>query len=110
VPALLGEHDVLIYPSTDVEAYSLGLLEGLASEALIVTSAVGGPREYLRDERNALIVEPGDAAGFARALSTLATTAHSREMLRDGARETSRSLSLDSVVEDLEALLRETVD
>ncbi|TMJ93339.1 MAG: glycosyltransferase family 4 protein, partial [Actinobacteria bacterium] len=49
VVGLLGTHDVLLYPSVGVEAYSLGLLEGLAAGILVVTSAQGGPEEYLRD-------------------------------------------------------------
>jgi glycosyltransferase involved in cell wall biosynthesis len=107
IPRLLREHDILVYPSTDVEAYSLGLLEALASEALVITSAVGGPLEYLRDGENALVFEPGDVDALAEALDRLARDGELRRNLREGAGETAKSLSLDAVVNDFESLLEE---
>jgi glycogen(starch) synthase len=102
---LLHDHDVLVFPSIGVEAYALGLLEALAAGTLVVTSAPGGPREYLRDDRNALLFEPGDVAGLAAALTRLRDEDGLSARLLDGARHTAGEISLDAVLDQLEALL-----
>jgi glycosyltransferase involved in cell wall biosynthesis len=107
MPGLLGRHDVLAYPSTDVEAYSLGLLEALASGIVVVTSAVGGPREYLRDGENAVVTTPGDPDELADALRRLAEDPLLTERIVAGAAQTAESLSLSTVVDQFESLLAE---
>jgi len=94
VRRLLATHDVLVYPSIGVEAYSLGLLEGLAAGIGIVTSAQGGPQEYLRDGVNARVVPPGDVGALAQAL---------REPVVAG--RLPPELELERVVDRVEALL-----
>jgi glycosyltransferase involved in cell wall biosynthesis len=101
----LGEHDVLLYPSTDVEAYSLGLLEGLAAGAVVVTSAPGGPREYLVDGVNSLVHEPGDVPALTAALDALEQDPALSDRLAEGAAQTAQALSLDAVVDRFERLL-----
>jgi glycogen synthase len=102
---LLASEDVLVYPSVTDEAYSLGLLEGLAAGILVVTSAVGGPREYLEHERNALVFEPGDPSGLAAHLDRLAREPALAERLATGAGRTSERLSLGAVLDQVEEIL-----
>jgi glycosyltransferase involved in cell wall biosynthesis len=102
---LLHDHDVLVFPSIGVEAYALGLLEALAAGVLVVTSAPGGPREYLRHEDNALLFEPGDVAGLTTALARVGDDPGLAARLLDGARRTAREISLDAVVEQVEGLI-----
>ena len=109
MPTLLGEHDVLVFPSTGVEAYALGLLEALAAGMLVVTSAPGGPREYLRDGANALLHEPGDAAGLAECLRRLREEDGLAERLLAGAAATAAGISLDAVLDHLEEILQTAV-
>ena len=106
VRELLAEHDVLVFPSTGVEAYALGLLEALAAGTIVVTSAPGGPREYLRHDENSLLFEPGDADGLAAALSRLAAEDALGPRLIEGGRRTAEEISLDAVLDELEDLLR----
>jgi glycosyltransferase involved in cell wall biosynthesis len=94
-----------VYPSRNTEAYSLGLLEALAAERLIVTSAVGGPREYLRDRGNALLFDPGDHAAMGALLTELAGDDALARRLVAGARETARELSLETILDRVEGLL-----
>jgi glycogen synthase len=105
VRELLAEHDLLVFPSTGVEAYALGLLEALAAGTIVVTSAQGGPREYLRHDVNALLFEPGDAAGLAAALVRLRDEDGLGERLLEGARRTAEEISLDAVLDQLEGIL-----
>jgi glycosyltransferase involved in cell wall biosynthesis len=102
---LLAGEDVLLYPSVTEEAYSLGLLEGLAAGILVITSAVGGPREYLEHERNALVFEPRDASALAAHVDRLAGDPRLAERLAIGARSTSERLSLDGLLDQLDAAL-----
>ena len=99
---LLASHDVLIYPSIGDEAYSIGLLEAFAAGIVVVTSAPGGPREYLEHEVNALVFEPGDAPALAAQLQRLEQDAALTRQLLAGARESADQFSIDSVVNDLE--------
>lgn len=108
VRELLAEHDVLVFPSTGREAYALGLLEALAAGVLVITSASGGPREYLRHGVNALLHEPGDAAGLAAALSRLREESGLAGRLLEGARRTAQDISLEAVLDQMEALLHST--
>ena len=105
MPALLHEHDVLVYPSVAVESGWLGVLEGLAAGALVVTSAPGAPRELVRDGDNALVFAPGDAGELARALGRLVDDAELRARLRDGARASAEEHSLEAMVSKIESLL-----
>jgi glycogen(starch) synthase len=102
---LLASEDVLLYPSVGDEAYSLGLLEALAAGIVVVTSAVGGPREYLEHERNALLFEPLDASALAAHLDRLAREPGLAERLTRGARRTSERLSLRAVLDEVEEIL-----
>jgi glycogen synthase len=105
VRALLASHDVLVFPSIGVEAYALGLLEALAAGTLVVSSAPGGPREYLRDGENSLLFEPGDVAGLTQALVRLREEKGLAQRLLDGARATAGEISLDAIVDQVELLI-----
>lgn len=108
VRELLGDHDVLVFPSAGEEAYALGLLEALAAGTLVVTSAAGGPREYLSDGVNSLLHAPGDPAGLAEALRRLRDEDGLAADLLEGARRTAQDISLDAVLDQVEALLPRT--
>lgn len=111
-PDLVGafaEHDVLVYPSREPESFGLGILEGQAAGLIAVTSAPGGPREFLVDGDNCLLHEPGDAAGLASAIRRLLDDAALAERLRRGGRETAASMPVEAVVDEVEGLLRSRV-
>ena len=96
---LLASHDVFIYPSTAAESGRLGLLEGLAAGAIVVTSAVGAPREVLVDGQNALLFPPGDAAALKECLQRLQAEPKLGSALAAAGRETARRESLDRALD-----------
>lgn len=102
---LLASHDVLLYPSVGDEAYSLGLLEAFAAGIVVVTSAVGGPREYLEHDRNALVFEPGDVDALAAQLDRLVQSATLVRTLVAGGSATAECLALEHVVDQLDETL-----
>jgi glycosyltransferase involved in cell wall biosynthesis len=101
------EHDVLVYPSREAESFGLGILEAQAAGLIAITSAPGGPREFLEDGVNCLLHEPGDVGGLANAVKRLQDEPGLAERLRDAGRATARSMPLEGVVDQVEALLRE---
>ena len=102
---MLGEHDVLIYPSTGPETYGLGILEAFAAGAIVVSSASGGPAEYVVPGENALTFEPGDTAGLAEQLTRLAHEPDLPARLIAQGQATARSLSMDTMIDEVERLL-----
>lgn len=101
---LLAEHDVLVYPSRTPEAYALGLVEGLAARMLVLTSATGGPLEYLEEGVNSLFFAPGDVAAMATQLRRLGDP-DLCERLQRGAQATAERLSLGSIIDQVERLI-----
>jgi glycosyltransferase involved in cell wall biosynthesis len=59
--------DVVVYPSR-AETSPLAIIEALATARPVVATRVGGVPELVEDGRNGLLVDRGDAAGFARAI------------------------------------------
>ncbi|MFL5909268.1 MAG: glycosyltransferase [Gaiellaceae bacterium] len=102
---MLGEHDILIYPSTGPETYGLGILEAFAAGAIVVSSASGGPAEYVVPGENALTFEPGDAAGLAQQLTRLAEAPELPQRLIAQGHATARSLSMGTMIDEVERLL-----
>jgi glycosyltransferase involved in cell wall biosynthesis len=68
--ALYRSHAVFAFPST-FEGLPLVLLEAAAGGLGIVTTRTCGMKDFVADGRNGLLVDVGDAAGFAAALARL---------------------------------------
>ena len=59
--------------SSDTEALGIVLVEAMAMRAPVVTTAVGGTTELVRDGENGLAVPPGDPAAMAGAIRRIVT-------------------------------------
>lgn len=70
VPAILRRGDAFVSP-TYAEGFSNTILEAMASGLPIVSTRSVGVVDCLRDEDNALLVEPGDVDGLRGALVRL---------------------------------------
>lgn len=70
VAALYQRADVMLNPTT-VDNMPNSVLESLACGVPVVTTNVGGIPYIVEDEKNALMVEPGDAEGMARQVKRL---------------------------------------
>ena len=84
--ALYHEHAVFAFPST-FEGQPLVLLEAAASGLAIATTRTCGMKDFVSDGQNGLLVEVGDAEGFARAVSRLVESAGLAAELGRAARE-----------------------
>jgi glycosyltransferase involved in cell wall biosynthesis len=111
-PALMHAfttHDVLVYPSREPESFGLGILEAQAAGLVAVTSAPGGPREFLVSGSNCLLHASGDPAGLAAAVRRLRDEAGLAERLRAGGRRTAASMPVTAVIDQVERLLHSRV-
>jgi glycosyltransferase involved in cell wall biosynthesis len=71
VPSLLRGARGLLMPSTCYEGSPRSLVEAFASGVPVVVSRIGGLPEHVEHDVSGLLVEPGDAAGWADAVGQL---------------------------------------
>ena len=98
--AALSRAAAVVLPSIS-EGLPMALLEAMAAGAPIVATRVGGIPDVAVDGRQAVLVEPGDAAGLADAIATLVNDPAYANRLGEAAREGARALSPDAVAERL---------
>lgn len=86
VPELIQAADVLVVNSHE-EPFALTVLEGLASGAAILATAVGGTPEMITHRVNGWLVAPRDREGLKDALLTLLADGNLRTRLGAAARQ-----------------------
>jgi glycosyltransferase involved in cell wall biosynthesis len=101
--SIYGEHDLLLFPVTWDEPLGLVPLEAMAIGLPVVATGTGGSSEYLVDEQNCLLVEPGDADTLARAAERLLAEPQLRHRLIAAGRRTAEENSLAASAEQIEA-------
>jgi glycosyltransferase involved in cell wall biosynthesis len=114
VPHALVRADVLALPNpaSAISTHStspLKLFEYMAAGKPIVASNLPAIREVLTDERNALLVTPGDPEALAAGIRRLADDAGLRGRLADAALAAVAEYSWDRRAERLEALFTEVL-
>jgi glycosyltransferase involved in cell wall biosynthesis len=104
--AELARATIFVLPSY-VEGMPMALLEAMSWGLPVIATAVGGVPEMITHEVNGLLVEPGDIAGLAAAISRLMSDAGLRARLGDAARETiATRFSLNTAFERLLEIYR----
>lgn len=64
-------HNVLVFPSIEVEAFGITQVEAMAAGATLITTGVGGSAEAIEAGVSGLRVPPNDGAALAEALASL---------------------------------------
>lgn len=107
----MGEPLLDLYRSSQVmlhvswtEGFPQVLIEAFATGLPVVATAVGGVRAGVGDA--ALLIEPGDAAGAADALTRVATDPDCRARLTSAGLRRAGTLTLESQITRLAAFLR----
>lgn len=93
LPEVYAEADVVVFPVRWEEPWGKAPLEAMSLGRPVVATGTGGSREYLRDGRNALLFDPGDALALAAAVCRLAADELLRDRLRAGGRATAERFS-----------------
>lgn len=81
VRAYVAGFDVLVFPSVEPESFGRVLLEAMALQVPVITSAHGGAIEVVRDGQDGLWVPVGDIDGLAGAIQALARDADRRRAM-----------------------------
>lgn len=102
---VLARCDLLLMASAE-ESFCLAALEAMTSGLCVVAPAVGGLTELAEHGRSAMLFEPGDIAGGARAALRLLTQHRLRLAMRSHAAERANRFSTWSVLQRYEALYR----
>jgi glycosyltransferase involved in cell wall biosynthesis len=106
VPALLSRASCLVL-SSDYEGCPYSVLEAMAAGVPVVATKVGGVPELV-DERNGLLVEPGQPDELAEAVSALVADPRRARALGRAGRERVRSeFSLQRMTDAVKAVYRE---
>jgi len=102
--------DAFVFP-TRYEPFGMVIAEALASGVPVVTSAVAGAAELVRDGESGFVVpDSEDAAGFARALDrVLGSDPAARARMAAAAREAVRTVTWDDVAERTFAVYQATL-
>jgi len=106
----LAAADISVH-AVKADNFSLWLSESLACGTPPVTVRVGGIPEVVQDGVTGLVVDPGDAAAFGRALVALLSDDELRvTMSKAGAAYASAHLGSARMVDDYRRLYREILD
>ncbi|MEV4419762.1 glycosyltransferase [Patulibacter sp. NPDC049589] len=92
LPALFAAHDALVFPVRWSEPFGLVPVEAMSFGVPVVSTAIGGQAEYLRDGENALVVPVDDPGAVADAVTRLSGDAALRSRLRAGGLATAAGL------------------
>ncbi len=101
VAAVYAKADAVLFCVDWAEPFGLVPIEAMAVGRPLVATATGGAAEFLADEQNALLVEPGDDAATAAAVMRLAQDPDLRERLRAGGTQTAQRFTLERFCEAL---------
>jgi phosphatidylinositol alpha-mannosyltransferase len=98
---------VFISPALGQESFGMVLVEAMAAGLPVVASDIPGYREVVRDEREGLLVPPGDAHALASALERVLSDRALAARLGEAGRRRAGRYRWEVVVGDLEAVYRE---
>jgi glycosyltransferase involved in cell wall biosynthesis len=87
--AAMRSLDVVVHASTAPEPFGLVIAEAMATGKPAVVSFAGGARELVTPEVDALVHQPGDVAGLAKAIARLAADSALRSRLGMAGRKTA---------------------
>jgi glycosyltransferase involved in cell wall biosynthesis len=90
LPAAIKGSDAVVFPVRWEEPWGLVPLEAMACGRPVIATGRGGSSEYLRDGKNCVLFEAGDALGLADAIRRLAGDESLRARLFAGGVETAR--------------------
>ena len=99
--SVLSDSDVVVVPSLWFETASLIVQEAFAALVPVVASRIGALRERVTDERDGLLVDPGDVTTLQQTLLRLYDNPELRSKLQSGIRPVRTIENHASAIEDL---------
>jgi glycosyltransferase involved in cell wall biosynthesis len=108
VPKIIGEHEIIIFPSLVGEAFGRAALEAAICGKIVIASRIGGITDIIEDKITGFLVEPGNAAQIRNLVHKInkkqvtLNTEKSRKILMD---RFSNEKSVSKVVEIYKRLI-----
>lgn len=105
--AVLGEYDVLVFPSIYEEPLARMTQEAMAANMVVIGTTTGGTSEILRNGENGLTFPAGDAGALARQIERLLLEPGLAGQLSMAGRKAILGyFNLERMVEEIEAYLQ----
>jgi glycosyltransferase involved in cell wall biosynthesis len=102
--------DIFVLPSTCREAFGIVIIEAMAMGRPVVATATGGIPEVVKDEKNGILVKPGDPTGLAEAFSRLIDDKElSRRIADEGRSSVEQRYSEDAMGSAFEKMMKEVL-
>ena len=110
MPAIYRTHDALLFTSEWAEPFALTPLEAMSSGLPVIGTTTGGSREIFRHRDNALTYTAGNPEELGERILELADSPALRARIAEtGRAEVRANYSLPTIVDQIEAYLKETV-
>lgn len=110
LPALYKQTDIFLFTSIWPEPFGRVIVEAMASGVAVVGTQVGGAREILAENVNALIFNPNDSQSLADRLQKLVQSPELRETLSKAGKEIAvREFDLQRMTCEIEMYLQSLV-
>lgn len=106
----LASCTVFCAPSLHSESFGIVLLEAMAAQAPLVASALDGYCNVATHDRDALLVEPGDAVLLADALNRILTDKSLATRLIDGGARRADHFSMNALAQEYFTIYRRLLD
>jgi glycogen(starch) synthase len=108
MPAMLADHDVLLFPSTWPEPLARVVQEAMAGGLVVIGTTTGGTPELLREGETGLTFPAEDANALAQQIGRLAADPALYNRLATAARQTvERSFTEQRMVDEIERYFEE---
>lgn len=105
---LYNSRAIFIAPSHS-EGWGLPACEALQCGCAVVASDIGGHREFLRHEENALLYPPGDIDAMVRSVLRLCGDLELRLRIAQRGNADMQALTIEPMVSKLDSILRDTL-
>jgi glycosyltransferase involved in cell wall biosynthesis len=107
IPLWMQALDVVVNASIKPEPFGMTIIEAMALGKAVIAPRQGGPLEIINEEKDGLLVEPGDAAALASSLLYLIKHADDRRVLGEAGRRQAQRFGGDHFAAELARHLAE---
>ncbi len=104
--ACYGQAHTAVHPSRLPEPFGYANIEAMLAGVPVITTAHGGPLEYITDGISGLLVPPSDPPALASAVEALLSDQQLHARLAAGGRASAGRRGLDAMVHGYEAAIR----
>lgn len=111
LPEIYAKHDIFISPVIEAEIFDLFTVKAMASGLAVVSSDVGGIREYIKDGENCLVFEPGNTADLVSKIEILIKNPDlKRKIEENGVKLARENFDIEKSVSKIENYLKWVIE